>query len=244
MKPGEAPALLYDGGLSPLFRLDFSPDGTHLAMPVAGEDGLTINILTADGATVSSFHSPTLGCGAPTWTPDGKEVIYFDKDAARTISASISPIPPGAGWPRRCSGGASFYHGGDAPMRRRPTSRDTGRSTSSRKPGNRQISLRAGTRRRRFWAMTLLVPDFNAADGPRILAQPLAGGPDRVLAYAPGAQAQQNGLAKQDGGQSQDRRDHLCRGGAERHQYRPPDLGETLTKAGQGSAVARTGRNR
>jgi len=34
----------------------------------------------------------------------------------------------------------------------------------------------------------LLVPDFTAAEGPRILAQPLAGGPDRVLAYAPGAQ--------------------------------------------------------
>ena len=40
----------------------------------------------------------------------------------------------------------------------------------------------------------LLIPDFDAPGGPRILAQPLAGGPDRVLAYAPGAQAQQNGL--------------------------------------------------
>ena len=28
IKPGSAPALLYDGGLSPLFRLEFSPDGT------------------------------------------------------------------------------------------------------------------------------------------------------------------------------------------------------------------------
>ncbi len=36
----------------------------------------------------------------------------------------------------------------------------------------------------------LLVPDFTGAGGPQILAQPLAGGPDRVLAYAPGAQAQ------------------------------------------------------
>ena len=45
----------------------------------------------------------------------------------------------------------------------------------------------------------LLVPDFNAAEGSRILAQPLAGGPDRVLAYAPGAQAkterQESGMA-------------------------------------------------
>jgi len=58
-------------------------------MPVAGEDGLTINILTADGATVSSFHSPTLGGGAPTWTPDGKEVIYFDKSARAYIRVDI-----------------------------------------------------------------------------------------------------------------------------------------------------------
>jgi hypothetical protein len=37
----------------------------------------------------------------------------------------------------------------------------------------------------------LLVPDFDASGGPRILAQPLTGGPDRVLAYAPGAMAQE-----------------------------------------------------
>ena len=34
----------------------------------------------------------------------------------------------------------------------------------------------------------VLIPDIAAAGGPRILAQPLAGGPDRVLAYAPGSQ--------------------------------------------------------
>lgn len=36
----------------------------------------------------------------------------------------------------------------------------------------------------------LLVPDFDASEGPRTLAQPLTGGVGRVLAYAPGAQAQ------------------------------------------------------
>ena len=61
IKPGGAPALLYDGGLAPLFRLAFSPDGKYLAMPVAGEDGLAVTILTADGATVSSFHFDSEG---------------------------------------------------------------------------------------------------------------------------------------------------------------------------------------
>ena len=40
----------------------------------------------------------------------------------------------------------------------------------------------------------MLVPDFEAAGGARILAQPVAGGPDRVLAYAPGAEAQDGAL--------------------------------------------------
>jgi hypothetical protein len=191
MKPGKAPALLYDGGLSHLFRLEFSPDGSHLAMPIAGEDGLTINILTADGATVSSFHSPTLGGGAPTWTPDGKEVVYFDKSAGGYIRVDIAdptrrraaaPLP----W------GAIIYHGGNVFSERFDI------------PGYWQIDgkprLVSGKYPLRWdpppalLGDVLLVPDFAAAEGPRILAQPLAGGPDRVLAYAPGAQAQQNGL--------------------------------------------------
>jgi Tol biopolymer transport system component/DNA-binding winged helix-turn-helix (wHTH) protein len=191
MKPGKAPVMLYDGGLSPLFRLEFSPDGTHLAMPVAGEDGLTINILTADGVTVSSFHSPTLGGGAPTWTPDGKEVIYFDKSAGGYIRVDITnparrqlaaPVP----W------GSIIYHGGNEYAERFD------------RPGYWQISARPRLVTGKYpprWdpppallGDELLVPDFAATDGARILAQPLAGGPDRVLAYAPGAQGQQNGL--------------------------------------------------
>jgi hypothetical protein len=39
-----------------------------------------------------------------------------------------------------------------------------------------------------FRGNDVLIPDFDAEGGARILAQPLAGGPDRVLAYAPGAE--------------------------------------------------------
>ena len=190
-RPGAKPALLYDGGLSHLFRLEFSPDGSHLAMPIAGEDGLTINILTVGGATVSSFHSPTLGGGAPTWTPDSKEVIYFDKDVRAYIRVDITnparrqiAAPPM--W------GSIIYHGGNEYSQRFD------------RPGYWQINgqprLVSGKYPLRWdpppalRGEELLVPDFTAADGPRILAQPLAGGPDRVLAYAPGAQAQQDGL--------------------------------------------------
>ena len=191
IKPGKAPALLYDGGFSHLFRLEFSPDGTHIAMPIAGEDGLTITILTAAGATVSAFRSPTLGGGAPTWTPDGREIIYFDKSAHGYIRVDITnparrrlaaPLP----W------GAILYHGGSEYAQRFDS------------PGYWQIGgkprLVSGKYPLRWdpppalLGEELLVPDFAAAGGPRILAQPLTGGPDRLLAYAPGAQAQQDGL--------------------------------------------------
>jgi hypothetical protein len=45
-----------------------------------------------------------------------------------------------------------------------------------------------------FRGEDVLIPDFNAQGGARILAQPLAGGADRVLAYAPGAEVKLNGL--------------------------------------------------
>ena len=47
-----------------------------------------------------------------------------------------------------------------------------------------------------FLGNDLLVPDFGAPGGPRILAQPLAGGPDRVLAYVPGAMTEEGVQSK------------------------------------------------
>ncbi|HUE62985.1 MAG TPA: TIR domain-containing protein [Rhizomicrobium sp.] len=196
IKPGGTPKLLYDGGLSPLFRLAFSPDGKYLAMPIAREDGLTITILTVDGATMSSFFSPTLGFGSPTWTPDSKEVMYFDRRVVGHVRVDITnparrhmAAPPL--W------GGVFYHGGHI-YASRPN-----------KPGYWQVGKEPKLVTDKYpisWGPPpallgddLLVPDFNAADGPQILAQPLAGGPDRVLGYAPGALAktdrQESGMA-------------------------------------------------
>ena len=39
-----------------------------------------------------------------------------------------------------------------------------------------------------FWKDDILIPDFGAPGGARLLAQPVSGGPDRVLAYTPGAE--------------------------------------------------------
>src|SRR4051812_32433089 len=88
MKPGVAPAMLYDAGLLPMFRVEFSPDGTQLAAAIAQEQGITVRIV-ASGAVVTSFDSPTLGLAHPTWTPDGKGVIVFDRRTMQEVCVSL-----------------------------------------------------------------------------------------------------------------------------------------------------------
>jgi hypothetical protein len=191
IKPGGAPTLLYDGGLSHLFRLLYSPDGKYLAMPIAQEDGLNVTILTADGATVSSFYSPTFGYGSPTWTPDSREVIYFDRRTDAYVRVDVTnPARRSLAAPRLWGG--IFYHGGH---------------TYAARPGlpgywqidkgEKQITAKYPS----SWAAPpvlmgndLLMPDLTATEGPRIWAQPLEGGPDRVLAYVPGAPPQNGRL--------------------------------------------------
>ena len=187
MKPGVAPVVLFDAGLAPLFRLQFSPDGTRLAVVTAGVN-MNIKILTVDGGTVASFDRPSLGLGNPTWTPDGKAVLLLDIPTKEVVRIAIDnptkliPFAKAPPWvtfgfhdnrifaPRDDTGG--IWEFGKVP-----------RLISSKYP--KQFAPPVT-----FRGDEVLIPDFNAAGGARILSQPLAGGPDRVLGYVPGAEAQ------------------------------------------------------
>ncbi|MBV9549576.1 MAG: TIR domain-containing protein [Alphaproteobacteria bacterium] len=185
MKPGGPPSLLYDAGLSALFRVEYAPDGTKLAAVIAHEDGITVRILAASGAVITSFESPTLGLAHPTWTLDSKGVILFDRRVMQEVCVSLEnteqrrPVtePPWCAIKVREKGGVfccridkqGVWQIGEEP-----------RLISAKYP----IYFAPPVT---FRNDELLIPDFNNPDGPRILAQPLAGGPDRVLAYAPGA---------------------------------------------------------
>jgi Tol biopolymer transport system component len=187
IKPGAAPSLLYDAGRTDLFRLEFSPDGTQLAAAIAREKGITIKILTADGGTVMSFDSPTLGFGNPTWTPDGKSVIVWDRPSLNQVRVPLddpakriplAATPPWEGFAARSNGffGTKLATGGIWQIGKEP------RLISSKYPRDFEPPIT-------FRGDDVLLPDFNDPGGPRILAQPLAGGQDRVLAYGPGALA-------------------------------------------------------
>jgi hypothetical protein len=186
MKPGAAPSTLFDAGLTPLFRLQFSPDGTRLALVSAG-DSMNIRILTVDGGTVASFVVPSLGFANPTWTPDGKAVLVADIATGKldriTIDNPTKPIPIAPAKPF----GHFAYHGQDIFSVRSDSGGlwqlgKTPRLINNNYPRNYSSPVT-------FRNNDALIPEFDTASGARIMSQPLAGGPDHLLGFAPGAEA-------------------------------------------------------
>ena len=187
-KPGAVPVPLFDAGSAALTRVTFSPDGTRLAViitPITKLNGVTIKILTSNGASVASFDMPSPGSGLPSWTPDGKGLIVWDSHIRRAVRVEVADPA------RRTSVAPPDWQG--------VTIRDNGIfATRDDKPGIWRIDngikllnskYPAGwPPQMAFLGDDVLIPDFIAA-GPQILAQPVGGGPDRVLAYAPGAEA-------------------------------------------------------
>jgi DNA-binding winged helix-turn-helix (wHTH) protein/Tol biopolymer transport system component len=189
MKKGAAPTVLFEGGFSSLEQVRFSPDGALLALASETPETVTVRIMTRSGAGLSAFDYPSLGLGLPSWTLDSKAVIVFDRRSLRTYRVSIddparrSPVaaPHWVGIAIRQDG--TFATRADMPGIWRI---DHGiKQINSTYPRYYQPSLA-------FRGQDVLVPDYDGSV-PRILAQPVSGGPARMIGYAPGA-ANQNGL--------------------------------------------------
>jgi hypothetical protein len=167
----------------------FSPDGALLALASETQETVTVRIMTRSGSGLSAFDYPSLGLGLPSWTLDSKAVIVFDRRSLRTYRVSIddpaqrSPMaaPHWVGIAIRQDG--TFATRADTPGIWRI---DQGiKQINNTYPRYYQPSLA-------FRGQDVLVPDYDGSV-PRILAQPVSGGPARVIGYAPGA-ANQNGL--------------------------------------------------
>jgi len=185
-RPGKDPVLLFDAGADAPFRAAIAPDGRHIAVVnfVLNHE-VVIRILTADGASAGTFTVGVLPAGFPTWTPDSKALVIYDEKTDQAVRAEI-----------------------DNPSRRTPVGPPAWLGVSVRDDGVYAIRLdKPGVWRidggpklisskyplgfgppLAFRGQDILIPEFGAEGGARILAQPLAGGPDRVIAYAPGAE--------------------------------------------------------
>jgi len=185
-RPGKSPAILFDPEGDAPFRAAIAPDGRHIAVVnyVLNHEN-AVRILTADGASSGYFSVSAMPIGFPTWTPDSKALVIFDEKSDRAVRVEIdnpahrTPVAP--------------------PSWMSVTIRDNGTYAALvRKPGVWRIDggekLISAKYPRFFFpplafrGSDILIPDFSAEGGARFLAQPLSGGPDRVLAYAPGAE--------------------------------------------------------
>ncbi len=184
MKPGAAPAMLFDAGLSPIHRLRFSPDGTKLVVSYETPQTASLKVMTRAGANLASFDVPSLGLGLPSWTPDGKSLLNFDRHTLRTMRISIdNSVQPAPFAPPHWVGIAVRSDGTFATRADKP---GIWRIDGEIKPIN-SIYPAYYEPPLTFRGNDVLVPDYSADGAPRILAQPVSGGPSRQIAYAPGA---------------------------------------------------------
>jgi Tol biopolymer transport system component len=185
-RPGKAPVVLFDAGADAPFRAAIAPDGRHIAVVnhVLDHEAV-VRILTMDGARSGNFNVSVLPPGFPTWTPDSKALVIFDEKLERAVRIEIdNPAHRTPVAPQSWMGVTIHDNGTYATLFDKP---GVWRIDGGEKLISAKFPLHF-TPPLTFWGKDLLVPDFGAEGGPRILAQPLSGGPDRVLAYAPGAE--------------------------------------------------------
>ncbi|MGA2285140.1 MAG: LpqB family beta-propeller domain-containing protein [Dehalococcoidia bacterium] len=58
--------------------VSWSPDSTHILFSAGGEGAADYWTINADGTELSQIISQTWGCGDPTWSPDGKRLLFSE----------------------------------------------------------------------------------------------------------------------------------------------------------------------
>ena len=187
-KPGAAPTRLLDGEGGLLRSLSFSPDGSRLTVTHVSPQHVRVRVLTVEGSDITSFEVKNIGVGAPTWTPDGKALVLFDDAADCYLRVEVADTRHRTKLPNCEWDGIVYRPNGvfGARVDKPGVWRLDGaapRLLNAKYPPRYDALLT-------FRGDDILIPEFGAGITPKILAQPVAGGPDRVLGYAPGASYQ------------------------------------------------------
>jgi len=186
-KPGAVAVQLFDGGFAALHRVQFSPDGSRLAVVTDAVHAVEIRIMTPDGATLQAFTMPSNGLGLPTWTQDGKALLLFDsRDKRSWRIAADDPTQRTPFTPPHWVGVAARPEGIFAIRADKP---GIWRIDGPPKSAPSQVTAKYPVYYDpplAFRGGDVLVPDYTGST-PRLLAQPLTGGTDRLLGYMPGA---------------------------------------------------------
>ena len=164
----------------------FSPDGGQIFSHRRGRRTRDLAVL-ADGSNARQFtHGPGRWQGSPAWSPDGLRIAFDSRGEDRRLSVWVMEL--GGGLPKRITNGAGEQH---APTWSRDgrwiyylQSQGSGGDTWRVAPsgGTPERMTKGGSA---FAALESLdgrnlVFKHTFAEGP-LLAQPLAGGPERQL---------------------------------------------------------------
>ena len=183
MAPGQPPVQIFSQGKDYLEigSTAWSPDGRYISFVTFRRDAIIIRVINRQGQLISSFETSSVGSGYPTWTYDSKALVMYNKKTLRATRIEI-------GDPQHRTS-VSPPHWFAVTLRK-----DGVFAARLEKPGVWQIDR--GVRlispdfpaghKIQFYKNDILFADFQPAN-PTIIAQPIAGGPPRVFAYAPGA---------------------------------------------------------
>ena len=163
----------------------FSPDGTRLAFRAEAAGRLAIRIIDTNGRDLGAVPFFGSQLGAPAWEGGGRSVIFPGRDAGgwRLYRATTSPI--GKAQPASAYGWLTVQTRGDELYGVRADSPGVWRIDGT----PRRITTLPHPAFPNLWAVAGNAIDYvddPMGRPPRIMSQPIAGGPARVIAEAPG----------------------------------------------------------
>lgn len=183
MSPGQPPVQLFSQGKDYLEigSTAWSPDGRYISFVTFRENAIVIRVIDRRGQLVSSFETSSIGAGYPTWTYDSKALVVYNKKTLRATRVEIAaPQHRASVAPPHWFSVVQRKDGVFAAQLEKPGvwQIDRGiRLISPDFPAGHKIQ---------FYKNNIVFADFQLGS-PRVVAQPITGGPSRIFAYAPGA---------------------------------------------------------
>jgi hypothetical protein len=163
----------------------FSPDGTRLAFAAQAAGHFAIRIVDLNGRDLGAVPFFGSQLGAPAWGADGRSVVFAGRDAGGWRLYRAAASPPGKAAPASAYGWLTVQARGNELYGVRADSPGVWRIDGTPK----RITVLPHPGFPNLWTVAGDAIDY--VDDPfghpaHIMSQPIAGGPARVIAEAPG----------------------------------------------------------